>query len=595
MAVGDRTAIRAAARAELADSGSLWSDAQLNRAIDEVTADITRLMPLEQFYEYTWRKTITDESFTSATAGTAKALANKPIKPESEVITNAAGTVTYTRDTDYSMDYVNGTITVLSGGSMLGATAYLADYERSPIAIDISISALSALLAPIRVELPGKSPPQEFTSFFTWANILWLTSQGVRTQEAIDDKDHVRVYYHAQHTAPADNANGTYPRFLDEVATKGVVAYALFVKSRQRNLQAVTDAASARTALGNIAALHTAIGTAATAMGTTYTDMETALDAVAALVTGASKSIMSELDLAVTEMVTANAQLDKADTTTTGPLDVAETTLGTISSALLALLGTALTAAIAKLTGSTDSVKEALDAAETVWAEEVKHILTTSNIPNIEDFLETGDDLIDRANVGADAAALYAQYADRAATMAQLWDSKRKDWLTEAQGWLGAAQAFIAEARGRAEDVAQRINTAAGYQASAQARTALGQSYTNNAMSYINAAQGRFNEVQSFIGEASARALKLQRYLEEMAQRVSQIGAYINEAGTYLAASQAETAAADRFLADARERHVDYWSVLRDRVQSARRKSMTALKQFSFGQTVLTYPTGSET
>src|SRR3990172_469321 len=114
MAAGDRTAIRAAARAELADTGALWSDTQLNRAIDEVTADITRLMPLEKFWDKTFRLQVSAESFTSATAGTAKALANKAIKYKSETVTNAAATVTYVRDTDFSMDYVNGTITVLT-------------------------------------------------------------------------------------------------------------------------------------------------------------------------------------------------------------------------------------------------------------------------------------------------------------------------------------------------------------------------------------------------------------------------------------------------------------------------------------------------
>ena len=70
---------------------------------------------------------ITDESFTSS-FDVAVALAHTEITSGSEVVTTTDGLTTYVKDTDYTMDYPNGTITVLSTGSMLDATEYYIDY-----------------------------------------------------------------------------------------------------------------------------------------------------------------------------------------------------------------------------------------------------------------------------------------------------------------------------------------------------------------------------------------------------------------------------------------------------------------------------------
>jgi len=70
---------------------------------------------------------VSDESFTSD-HDVAVSLDNKAIVQYSEVVTTVAGTTTYIRDTDYSMSYTNGTITVDSTGSMADATAYYIDY-----------------------------------------------------------------------------------------------------------------------------------------------------------------------------------------------------------------------------------------------------------------------------------------------------------------------------------------------------------------------------------------------------------------------------------------------------------------------------------
>ncbi|KKK58988.1 hypothetical protein LCGC14_3038880, partial [marine sediment metagenome] len=86
--MADRTEVRDGARLELSvgvSDTTIWTDAELNRFIDEVTADFSRLMPREAVESFHWNKTVTDESFTSNTSAEV-ALTNKPIKKDSEVV-----------------------------------------------------------------------------------------------------------------------------------------------------------------------------------------------------------------------------------------------------------------------------------------------------------------------------------------------------------------------------------------------------------------------------------------------------------------------------------------------------------------------------
>ena len=71
---------------------------------------------------------IEDEGFTSD-HDVSVALDHENIIEDSEVVTSSDGNTTYYKGRDYTMDYTNGTITVLSTGLMADATSYLIDYE----------------------------------------------------------------------------------------------------------------------------------------------------------------------------------------------------------------------------------------------------------------------------------------------------------------------------------------------------------------------------------------------------------------------------------------------------------------------------------
>lgn len=61
----NRLQIRAALRTDLKDSGTLWSNDELDRAVERAVSDLSRMLPLEKVYEKSLQFTISSESFTS--------------------------------------------------------------------------------------------------------------------------------------------------------------------------------------------------------------------------------------------------------------------------------------------------------------------------------------------------------------------------------------------------------------------------------------------------------------------------------------------------------------------------------------------------
>jgi len=94
---------------------------------DESNGEIVNQITPEEFQRTVDGTKITDESFESD-SDVAVELAHTAIQQYSETVTDTTGATTYTRDTDYTMAYAAGTITVLSTGSMVDATDYYIDY-----------------------------------------------------------------------------------------------------------------------------------------------------------------------------------------------------------------------------------------------------------------------------------------------------------------------------------------------------------------------------------------------------------------------------------------------------------------------------------
>ena len=156
-------------------------------------------------------------------------LANKPVKPLSETLTSSPAGTTYTRDTDYLMDYANGWIAVKSGGSLAAATAYLIDYTKSQIEIDLD--SLQGFMGVKEIVFADDAVPQRMVHYSIWSKKLTLLGTGVEGQEALSDDDHIAVRYYAVQNPPKTWAPGSYPEFIENAVLLAASAFALFTKA----------------------------------------------------------------------------------------------------------------------------------------------------------------------------------------------------------------------------------------------------------------------------------------------------------------------------------------------------------------------------
>jgi len=181
---------------QVGDSANTYLTAdEAKEAVRKAIYDLSRHSPLQKVYEYTLDFDVEDEDFT-AILGTAVSLAYKPITHGSEVIETTDGVTQYTRDTDYTMDYSNGTITALSTGSMT-AIEYHASYTKSKIAVDLS--AITDLMRVSYVEFPLGSVPQDINTFKVWGSLLFIGGARKASQEQMGDTEHLVLYYEAEH------------------------------------------------------------------------------------------------------------------------------------------------------------------------------------------------------------------------------------------------------------------------------------------------------------------------------------------------------------------------------------------------------------
>jgi len=175
--------------------------------------------------------------------------------------------------------------------------------------------------------------------------------------------------------------------------------------------------------------------------------------------------------------------------------------------------------------------------------------------------------------------------------------------------WATGAQVFILEARERFRQLEINISVAAQKIQQELLNVQAGQIHVTNAGAYNETAaleiraeelnnltaQGHIGAAGAYLraAEASIAAEGLnaqagqvligaaQAHAAAAQARINFIQDRISEGQAYLQASQQEIEASDRFVLDAKDKHIDYWSVLRDRVQQARPHGMVASKQYA--------------
>ena len=265
-------------------------------------------------------------------------LGYKPIKPKSETVTNAAGTTTYSRDTDYTMDYYNGAIRFINGGSMAAATAYLVSYTKSKLGMDIS-SILPVASRISRVEYPADQVPQQFANFSIYGDFLHIGSKLTGQSQQEMSTNHIAIYYEQPHSPPSEGSPGSYPAILDELVSIGAGGDALLTKAMELEHQAVTDLASLRAELGLTTNIHTLVATALDKVNTylannTNEDAKTWLTKITTDATELRNKIVTALDAAATNLgLVFTASLDKAVTGAEAYLDTGDDNLTSVTNA----------------------------------------------------------------------------------------------------------------------------------------------------------------------------------------------------------------------------------------------------------------------
>ena len=261
-----RLQVRADMRLDLKDSGALWSNAELDRCLEQAISDLSRMLPLEKVHEVRLGFTVSAEAFTTPvdvsadrivadedisgfSAGSTATIDGQPDVPRPLTITltdandsitgmtviikgmdenekgitetfhystgdsktvagkkyfkyvyevevdqlagqgaadvldvgigdfedvwislankpikygTGSGISTFTRGTDYEMDYRGGRIKAVNGGSMLASTSYTIDYTKVQLGIDLE--SLADFIRVERVEYPVGQIPQSRNS-----------------------------------------------------------------------------------------------------------------------------------------------------------------------------------------------------------------------------------------------------------------------------------------------------------------------------------------------------------------------------------------------------------------------------------------------
>lgn len=220
-----------AVRATLDGDSTDWPDAILNAAQAQMASDMERFgLPCEALYDLTLSFSVDDEGFDSG-FDVAVSLANSPLEASSETVTSEDGATTYTRDTDYTMDYVNGTITVLSTGDMEDATGYLISYNKDKRSFSLSI--LGAFINIDTIEYPAGQTPMRFCNWEIFGDQVILTTRDGdnQSQQNLAEGYHVVIRYTKKHTLPTADAGGTWDEYMDYVAVLGTSAYAMLFRA----------------------------------------------------------------------------------------------------------------------------------------------------------------------------------------------------------------------------------------------------------------------------------------------------------------------------------------------------------------------------
>lgn len=297
---------RTAIRTELSDATTVFSNAEIDRAVTKVVSMLSRFIPKRAVLETVLYRDIHNETLTiDSSTGT---LTYKPIKEGS---ISMAGK---TENTDFEANYLTGVITEI--GALLADADYTVSYELDPKLLDIStLLPEETYLRIDRVEYPVGNNPPTYTPFEIFGEFILIKSD-----EDLADDSHLRIMYLKPWTAPTEATDGDYPEHLDNPLIVGACGEVLVFRAEKYVQQAVTELELSNAAADSMATpladINTALDKVATEIG--YADI--AFDKVTTYLetngtTDNAKEILADITDDIADLRTAIATaLDKAST-----------------------------------------------------------------------------------------------------------------------------------------------------------------------------------------------------------------------------------------------------------------------------------------
>ena len=548
-------------------------------------------------------------------------LANKPLDYDQETVTSSPAGTSFTRDTDYVMDYINGGIKFINGGGMAAGTAYLVTYKLDTLMLDLNaLLPNEDYLKVERVEYPIGAETPTFITFEPMGDILLVKGSGV----SLSEDEHLRIIYLKPWSMPGAHSEGDYPRHLDNALVIGSCGQALIFKAEKYVQQSLTEIAltnaaadsmatplrNINLALGNVTqnvddadtAYDAAIAElvlAANALGkinsdggmTYLTDADSALDNVATALGKVNTYLVSNTNedskFWLTKITTDIASLRTA---ITAAQDAANAELDTGSFSSIATYISEASDALAKVStyleshGGEDSktwlVKITTDIADLRAAMKTAidlagTYLTHATVdPSAKFYLTQGDGTITSVN---DAARVAENYADYARASMQLYAGlvseattrldNLRSYIEQSGAWGRVANGFVAEAAQRVAMASQIVNREATLVNQALGYVNEAASRLDNLRSYIQQAGGWGQIAQGFVNEAVQRVAESQGRLAIADRRLAEAAGSVNNANTYIAEGNGRLAMSQTFIAEGNVRvaEVNAWAVQADR------------------------------
>lgn len=487
-----------------------WNDAELNRAIEKAVADLQRFLPRQMVWEKTLDlDEVTDEAKTLTAHGTYRDLHNKPIKWGSErICDDAAETTKYTRDVDYTIDYINGKITSIDGGSIGATDTIYCNYTVSKVMVYIgdTTTGITDLIRIDRVEYPFGDVPQSYVSWGIWGDYLIIEGTGSDSQEELSHNRHLVVYYHGTHTVPTDTVAGTYPVFLENTVILAASAYALFHKAVEAEHQAVDNMNHVVTALLKMTTyLEDNSNDDAAAILANITDDTSELRTAIGAALEAEDNYLDDVDS--TDLVGAEAVWADEEMHIRGGITAGSDTTGTPYK-LTDSTKTFTTADVGKiihnLTDDTWTYVVAYDSANVLSLAE--DIMDNTELyalyhANMQAYIADASYYVNKITTGQNVPERFTALAQMAALQQTAWRQKRQDWVAQA---------------------AVRTNAALGFIQGANTRLANLRTYIEEAGMWTDIARGFSDQGNQFLNVVQAYLLLAQQYRTEAIERRSE-------------------------------------------------------------------------